>query len=77
MPLVKWEERLESTKHLYQVYARLIAELTNNSLEDDALQAAMALLEEDQATLEQIVTCLEGLFEENVMVLSLGCRFFV
>lgn len=37
----------------------------------------MALPEEDQTTLEQLVEHLEGLFRENVMVPELRRRFFV
>lgn len=62
-----WEERLESAVHLYPMPTKLIAELLNNFLEDDASQAIIVLSEEECANLEQIVAWLTGLFRgENV-----------
>lgn len=63
IPLAEWEERVEIAAHLYQVPTLLI-------LEDEVCQVVMTLPEKDWATLEQIVTRLEGLFGENMMILS-------
>lgn len=43
--LSEWEESLESAACLYRVPTRLIAELAITSLEEDAHQAVMVLLE--------------------------------
>lgn len=62
---------------LSQVPTWLIAELAINFLEDDACRVVMELPEEDWASLKQFVTCLEGLFGENVTIPELRRRFFV
>lgn len=69
-------ESAEGAVCLYQVPTQLISELAINSMEDDARQAVMALTVEDQATLKQIVSHLEGLFGENMMVLELRQSLF-
>lgn len=47
MPVMKREVRLESIVCLYYFPAWLIAELANNSLEDDTLQAVMVVRRSD------------------------------
>lgn len=75
--LFELEEKLKSAVCLYQAPAWLIAELAINELEDDAHQVLMVLPEDEWASLEQIVACLEGLFRENTTVSELRWRFLV
>lgn len=69
IPLVEWEEKLESAACLHQVLAWLVAELANNALEDDTCHVVIALSEDKQATLEQKV--------EKILLLELRQRFFL
>lgn len=58
---------MESAAHLCWVPTWLILEVAI-IVEDDAHWGVMALLEEDQTILEQIVTLTEGLFKKKMMV---------
>lgn len=56
---------------MHQVPTKIIPELAINSLEEYAHQVIMVLPEGEQFTLAQIVTRLEGLFGENILVIEL------
>lgn len=77
IPLAELEERLESSAHLYQISAQLVAELPINALEAGARHTVLQLPEEERATLEQIMSHLEGLSGEKTPLMELRQRFFV
>lgn len=68
---------MENAACLYQVPAQLVAELAIHTLEDSAHYAVMALPDERQVTLKQIVSHLEGPFGKKIVFLKLRGRFFV
>lgn len=53
--LLELEERLKSAVHLYPVSARIIAVLAIKSLENGTHRVVMALLENTESSLEQIM----------------------